>query len=74
MYLNKELREKGKTAPRAVEVVNLGFASDLNTSAYKMLVKATGQPEILTSSQLEFNENFFPFRKEEIVDKLWDVD
>ena len=37
-----------------------------------MLVKATGQ--ILTSNQLEFDENFFPFRKEEIVDKLRDVD
>jgi hypothetical protein len=35
MFLNKDRREKGKTAPRAVEVVNLGFASDLNTSAYK---------------------------------------
>ncbi len=33
MYLKKDRREKGKTAPRAVEVVNLGFASDLNTSA-----------------------------------------
>jgi hypothetical protein len=37
LRLNKERREKGKTAPRAVEVVNLGFASDLNTSAYKVL-------------------------------------
>ncbi len=72
MYLNKEQHKKRKTAPRAVELVNLGFASDLNTSAYKELVKATGQ--ILTSNQLEFDENFFPFRKEEIVDMLLDVD
>ncbi len=62
MYLNKERREKGKIAPKAVEVVNLGFASDLNTSAYKVLVKATGQ--ILTSDQLEF-ETFLPFPEEE---------
>jgi hypothetical protein len=30
MYLNKEQREKGNTTPRAVEVANFGFASDLN--------------------------------------------
>jgi hypothetical protein len=52
---------EGKTAPRAVEVVNLGFASDLNAGAYKVLVKATGQ--ILTSNQLGFT-----FRKEELVE------
>ena len=68
MFLNKERREKGKTAPRAVEVINLGFASDLNTSAYKVLVEKTGQ--ILTSNQLEFDENFFPRRKEELISKL----
>ncbi len=51
MYLNKERHEKVKTAPRAVEVVNFGFASDLNTSAYKVFVKAT--MHILTSNQLD---------------------
>ena len=68
MFLNKERREKGKTAPRAVEAINLGFASDLNTSAYKVLIEKTGQ--ILTSNQLEFDENFFPYRKEELISKL----
>jgi hypothetical protein len=72
MFLNKDRREKGKTAPRAVEVVNLGFASDLNTSSYKVLIKETGQ--ILTSNQLEFDEGFFPYRKEELVAKLGDMD
>jgi hypothetical protein len=42
MFLNKERREKGKTAPRAVEAINLGFASNLNTSAYKVLIEKTG--------------------------------
>ncbi len=60
MHLNKEQREKGKTAPRAVEVVNLGFATDLNTSAYKVLIRATGQ--VMTTNQLDFDESFFPFR------------
>ena len=68
MFLNKERREKGKTAPRAVEVINLGIASDLNKSAYKVLVEKTGQ--ILTSNQREFDENFFPYRKVELISKL----
>ena len=72
MFLNKERREKGKTAPRAVEVINLGFASDLNTSAYKVLVEKTGQ--ILSSNQLEFDEGFFPYRKEELIAKLAEMD
>ena len=42
MFLNKDRHEKGKQL--------LGFASDLNTSAYKVLIKATDQ--ILTSNQL----------------------
>jgi hypothetical protein len=37
-----------------------------------LLAKATGQ--ILTSNQLELDENFFLFRREEIVDKLLDED
>jgi hypothetical protein len=37
-----------------------------------VLVKATGQ--ILTSNQLEFNQNFFPFQKQEVVDNLLNVD
>ena len=68
MWLNKERREKGKTAPRAIEVINLGFASDLNTSAYKVYVEKTGQ--ILTSNQLEFDEGLFPYRKEEMISRL----
>jgi hypothetical protein len=72
MHLKKERREKGKTAPRAVEVVNLGFASDLNTtrytSAYKVLISATGQ--VMTTNQLDFDESFFPFRKEKLIKQL----
>jgi hypothetical protein len=61
-----------KTAPRAVEVINLGFASDLNTSSYKVVVEKTGQ--ILASNQLEFDEEFFPYRKEELIASLADTD
>ena len=62
MHLSKHQREKGKTAPEAVEVINLGFASDLNTSAYKVLVPTMGQ--VLTSNQLVFDESFFQYQKE----------
>jgi hypothetical protein len=37
-----------------------------------VLVKATGQ--ILTSNQLEFEENFFPFWKKKVIERLGDVD
>ena len=36
MYLNEERRGKGKHIPRAVEAINLGFASDHNISWYKL--------------------------------------
>ena len=72
MFLNKDLREKGKTAPRAVEVINLEFASALNTSAYKVLLEKTGQ--ILSLNQLEFDEGLFPYRKEELIAKLAEMD
>jgi hypothetical protein len=32
MHLNKDRIEKGRHAPKAVEAVNLGFATDCNTS------------------------------------------
>ena len=51
-----------------MEVINLGFASDLNTSAYKVYVEKTGQ--ILRSNQIEFDEGLFPHRKEEMISKL----
>ncbi len=32
MHLKKDSRERGRHAPKAVEAVNLGFATDCNTS------------------------------------------
>ena len=32
MHLNKDQRDKGRHAPKAVEAINLGFALDSNTS------------------------------------------
>ena len=61
-------REKGKGAPRAVEGVNLGFASDRNTSAYKLCIPSTRQ--IIVSNQVVFDESFFPYRKEDLIEQL----
>ena len=59
MHLNKEHLEKGKHVPKTVEVIDLEFASDLNTSGYKFLVEATGK--IIVSNQGKFDEDFFPY-------------
>ena len=55
MHLNKEWRAEvrlGRGAPRAVEVIHLGLATDCNTSEYKQSGK------ILISNQVRFNESF----------------
>ncbi len=48
-----------------MEMVTLSFASDLNTSTYKVLIPATGQ--VTTTNQLDFDENFFPYQKGELI-------
>jgi hypothetical protein len=50
LHLNKERRAKGRGAPKAVEGVNLGLATDCNTSGYKVLIEETGK--ILISNQV----------------------
>ena len=66
MHLNKERREKGKHVPKAVEVIHLGFASDLNTSGYKFLIEGTGK--IIVSNQGKFDEGFFPYSNCKMID------
>ncbi len=65
MHLNKDRREKGRHAPKAVEAVNLGFATDCNTSGYKLYIKGTNK--ILISNQVSFDENLYPYRNSEMV-------
>ncbi len=43
MFLNKNHREKGKTAPRAVEVVNLGFCVGPEHERLQALVRGADQ-------------------------------
>jgi hypothetical protein len=39
MHLNKERSEKGRHAPKVVEALNLGFATDCNTSGHKLYIE-----------------------------------
>ena len=52
--------------PAAVEVINLGLATDCNTSGYKLLVEETGK--VLISNEVRFNESFFPRRSRQMID------
>ena len=59
LHLNKERREPGKHAPRAVEAIHLGFASDM--SCQKFWVPSTGQ--LTYTNQAKFDEDLFPYNK-----------
>ncbi len=63
---NKEQRAKGRGVPRALEVLNLGLATDCNTSGYKLLIEETGKR--LISNQQRFDETFFPQRNLQMID------
>ena len=54
MHQNKEMRAKGRGAPRAFKVLNLGLATDCNTSGYKLLIEETRKFLIL--NQVRFDE------------------
>ena len=60
MHMDKDRPEKGRHAPKAIEVIHLGFATDCNTSGYTFLIEGTGKH--LISNQAKFDENFFPYR------------
>jgi hypothetical protein len=60
MHQNNKQRAKGQGAPRALEVLNLGMATDCNISGYKLLIEETGK--ILISNQVRFDETFFLLR------------
>jgi hypothetical protein len=58
--------KKERGAPRALEVLNLGLATDCNTSGYRLLIEETGK--ILISNQVRFDEIFFPRRNLQMID------
>ena len=68
MYLNEERRGKGKHIPRAVEAINLGFATDHNISGYKLYILSTRK--IVISNQVRFDELRFPYRKQAVIESL----
>ena len=67
MYLNEERRGKGKHIPRAVEAINLGFATEHNISGYKLYIPLS--QKIVISNEVRFDELRFPYRKQAIIDQ-----
>jgi hypothetical protein len=60
IHRNKDGRGKERHAAnlKAVEAVNLGFATDCNGSGYNSFIKETGK--LLISNQVKFGENLYP--------------
>ena len=67
MHLNKDRREKGRHALKAVEAINLGFTTDSNTSGYKLLIEGTKKIVIL--NQVKFDENVYQYRNHNMVEQ-----
>jgi hypothetical protein len=70
MYLNEERRGKGKHTPRAVEAINLGFATDHNISGYKLYIPSKLKIEI--SNEVQFDELRFQNCKQAIIDQNYE--
>ncbi len=49
-----------------MEAVNLGLATDCNTSGYKLLIEETDK--ILISNQVRVDETLFPYSNKKMVD------
>jgi hypothetical protein len=62
MYLNKDRRDPGKHTPRARCMIYMGFASDSNTSGWKLY--DIEKNKFYISNQVKFNERVFPMRTE----------
>jgi len=63
IYLEPPRRPvQGKYQPRAIAGVNLGFATDRNTSAYKIWV--VEENKIYITNQVRFNEHKMPMKQE----------
>ena len=60
VYLDKERRPPGKFEQRAVRGVNLGPATHLNTSAYRIWVPE--ENKLYVTNQVKFNENVLPLK------------
>ena len=58
MHLVNAWHEKGKYVLRAVEAINLGFASDRDTGAFKLYIQSTRQ--IIVTNQAVYDERFSP--------------
>jgi hypothetical protein len=67
MTLHKDRRGPGQYATRAFKGINLGFATDSNTSAY--IIYLPESRKVYITSQVKFDETSFPFLKQSAVDR-----
>jgi hypothetical protein len=67
MTLHKDRREQKKYATRAFQGINLGFATDSNTSACVIYVPESRK--VFITNQVRFYETSFPFRKQSAIDR-----
>ena len=59
--------EKESILPERLRQSYLGFATDQNTSAYKFYILES--LKVMVCGQAKFDELYFPFRKQEIIDQ-----
>ena len=62
--MNKERRKPGKHAPRIVEVIHLGFTSDM--SCHKFWVPSTSK--LVYTNQAKYDEDLFPYRNKDMIE------
>jgi hypothetical protein len=66
VYLNAERREKCKHTARAQAAIYLGFEPNTNTWTFFISERQT----LWSTSQAQFDEHMFPFRRRSIVNKF----
>jgi hypothetical protein len=63
----KERRGQFQFAPRALEGINLGFATDSNTSGFVIYIPESRR--VYISNQVGLNENSFLYKKQSALGK-----
>ncbi len=65
IYIDPELRAKGKHTPRAEEAIYVRFT--IHTSAWSFYVQK--RKNVMTRNQVKFSEHEFPFQNRKMVEK-----
>ena len=66
VYLDKQRRQKGKHTPRAKEAIYVSFTENMSVWTFYI----PEDRKIMTTNQVRFSENEFPFRSRKMVDQF----